>query len=122
MINQIKMNENDYNFLQKQTYKERELHEQLILIKKDDTCICKKYNMPNWTDITYTNIINILNYIYPNYITSEKNMYSVIYNNIIIQITSDSDITQSNIIFRYMESQININDLNLIKNTFFIAF
>ena len=85
--------------------------------------------MPDWTNITYDNLINILNYIYPDYINSYKDgyniyycVYSIIYNNIIIQITSDSDITHSSIIFRYIESQIDINDLNLIKKIFFLAF
>jgi hypothetical protein len=43
----------------------------------------------------YTNLINILDYIYKDYITSEDGycVYSIINNNIIIQITSDSNIT-----------------------------
>ena len=74
----------------------------------------------------YNNLINIFNYIYPDYINSCEDgyniyycVYSIIYNNIIIQIISDSDITYSVIIFKYIESQININDLNLIKKIYF---
>ena len=85
--------------------------------------------MPDWTDTTYDNLINILDYIYPDYINSCKYgyniyycVYSIIYNNIIIQITSNSDIIHSSIIFRYIESQLDINDLNLIKKIFFLAF
>ena len=52
----------------------------------------------------------------------EYNVYNLIYNNIYIQIVSDSDVSQSEIIFKYIESQININDLNLIKKTLFSAF
>jgi len=44
------------------------------------------------------------------------------YNNIYIQIVTDSNITQSEIIFKYIESQSNINDLDLIKKTLFSAF
>ena len=129
MVTQIKMIENDYNFLQKQIYTIRELEDQLTLIEKNNKHICIKYNMPDWTDTTYDNLINILDYIYPDYINSCEYgyniyycVYSIIYNNIIIQITSNSDITHSSIIFRYIESQIDINDLNLIKKIFFLAF
>ena len=79
--------------------------------------------------MTYDNLINILDYIYLDYINSCEDgyniyycVYSIIYNNIIIQTTSNSDITYSSIIFRYIESQIDINNLNLIKKIFFLAF
>jgi hypothetical protein len=79
--------------------------------------------MPNWTNTTYTNINNILHYIYEDYMIDyecDYYVYSIIYNN--IQLVSDSNITQSTIIFKYIENQININDFDLIKKTLYLAF
>ena len=77
------------------------------------------------TNTTFDNLNNIFDYIYKDYTIDDEEeycVYSVIYNNIYIQIVSDSDITQFNITFKYIESQIDINDLNLIKKTLFLAF
>jgi len=95
------------------------------LIEKDEMSICEKYNMSNWTNTTYDNLNDIFDNIYEDfriYDEEEYSVYSMIYNNIYIQIISDSDITQSEIIFKYIESQCNINDLDLIKKTLFSAF
>jgi len=121
------MNENYLmsNYLQKQIYTKDELIKLITLIEKDEMCICEKYNMPNWTNTTYDNINDIFDYIYENFRINgedEYSVYSLIYNNIYIQIISDTDITQSEIIFKYIESQISINDIDLIKKTLFSAF
>jgi len=121
------MNENYLmsNYLEKQIYTKDEFMKIKTLIEKNEICICKKYNMPNWTDTTYDNLNNICDNIYEDFRIDggeEYSVYSLIYNNIYIQIVSDSDITQSEIIFKYIESQININDLDLIKKTLFFAF
>jgi len=113
------------NYLQKQIYTEDELIKTITRIEKDEMYICEKYNMSNWTDTTYDNLNDIFDNIYEDFRIDgeeEYSVYSLIYNNIYIQIISDSDITQSEIIFKYIEYQISINDLNLIKKTLFSAF
>jgi len=121
------MNENytNNNYLQKQIYTKDEELKIKTLIEKDEMCICQKYNMPNWTNTIYDNLNNIFNNIYEDFRIDgeeEYSVYSMIYNNIYIQIISDSDITQSEIIFKYIESQCNINDLDLLKKTLFSVF
>ena len=44
--------------------------------------------------------------------------YKHIYNNIIVYIQNDSEISEPIIIFRYVKSQINLCDLDKIKKTF----
>jgi len=121
------MNENytNNNYLQKQIYTKDEVIKIKTQIEQDEMSICEKYNMSNWTNTTYDNLNNIFDNIYEDfriYDEEEYSVYSMIYNNIYIQIISDSDITQSEIIFKYIESQCNINDLDLIKKTLFSAF
>jgi len=121
------MNENYLmsNYLQKQIYTKDEVIKIKTQIEQDEMSICEKYNMSNWTNTTYDNLNNIFDNIYEDfriYDEEEYSVYSLIYNNIYIQIISDSDITQSEIIFKYIESQCNINDLDLIKKTLFSAF
>jgi len=119
------MNENYLrsNYLQKQVYKEDELIKIKTLIEKDEMSICEKYNMSNWTDTTYDNLNDIFDNIYEDFRINgedEYNVYNLIYNNIYIQIVSDSDITQSEIIFKYIESQITPtekkNETKIYKN------
>ena len=115
----------DYNFLLKQTYTQRELTDQLTQIKNDKLCRCENYGMPPWTDTTYTKLIDILDYLYEDYLKAGQDGYCtfcLIYNGIIINITNDSDISQSNLSFSYVESQIDVNDLNQLKQVFFSAF
>lgn len=115
----------DNNFLLKQTYTQRELTDQLTLIGNNASCRRDSYNMPPWTDTTYTNLIDILDYLYEDYLKAGQDGYCsfcLIYNNIIIQITNDSDISQSNLSFAYVEAQIDMNDLNQLKQVFFSAF
>jgi len=121
------MNENYLmsNYLQKQIYTKDEVIKIKTQIEQDEMSICEKYNMSNWTNTTYDNLNDIFDNIYEDfriYDEEEYSVYSLIYNNIYIQIISDSDITQSEIIFKYIESQCNINDLDLIKKTLFSAF
>jgi len=120
------MNKNySNNYLQKQIYTNDELIKIKTLIEKDKLCICEKYNMPNWTNSTYDNLNDFFDNIYEDFRIDgdyEYNVYNLIYNNIYVQIVSDSDYIQSEIIFKYIESQISINDLTLIKNTLFSAF
>jgi len=99
------MNENylKSNYLQKQIYTEDELIKTITRIEKDEMYICEKYNMSNWTDTTYDNLNDIFDNIYEDFRIDgeeEYSVYSLIYNNIYIQIISDSDITQSEIIFK----------------------
>jgi len=76
-------------------------------------------------NLSYDNLNDIFDNIYEDFRIDgdyEYNVYNLIYNNIYVQIVSDSDYIQSEIIFKYIESQISINDLTLIKNTLFSAF
>jgi len=120
------MNDNYFssNYLQKQVYTKDEIIKIKTRIEKNEISICEKYNMSNWTDKTYDNLNDIFDNIYEDFRINEEeySVYSLIYNNIYIQIVSNSDITQSEIIFKYIESQININDLYQIKKTLFSAF
>ena len=111
--------------LDKQTYTQRELNENLELIGKHPECIIEKYNTCNWTDSTYETVIDIADYIYEDYIKGGQDglcFFSFIYNNIIVYIEStdynDSMISIPYIEFKYVKSQINESDLNTIKKTF----
>lgn len=113
--------ENKYYYLDKQTYTERELTKNLEAINKHPECITDTYQTINWTDLTYTTIIDILDHIYEDYINGGQDgywYYSVIYKNIIVYIENDSDISSPNIQFKYVPSQIDIRDLNVIKKAF----
>ena len=75
--------------LDKQTYTERELNENLQLISKHPECIVEKYDTMNWTESTFDTIIHIADYIYEDYITDDYYdycFYSFIYNNISVYI------------------------------------
>jgi hypothetical protein len=107
--------------LDKQTYTQRELNENLELIQKHPECITQKYDTINWTESTYDMIIDIANYIYEDYINDGQDglcYVSFIYNNICVYIQNDSEISEPIIEFKYVESQINICDLDKIKKTF----
>ena len=107
--------------LDKQTYSERELNENLELIGKHPDCIIEKYDTCNWTDSTYETVIDIADYIYEDYIKGGQDglcYFSFIYNNIIVYIQNDSEISKPSIQFKYVKSQIDICDLNKIKKTF----
>ena len=109
-----------YN-MDKQTYTERELVKNLELIGKHPDCIIEKYDTCNWTDSTYETVIDIADYIYEDYIKGGQDGYcyfSFIYNNIIVFIENDSEISNPSIEFKYVKSQIDICDLNKIKKTF----
>ena len=107
--------------LDKQTYTERELNENLQLISKHPECIIEKYDTINWIDLTYDTIIDIADYIYEDYNNDDYGdycSYCFIYNNIIVFIESDSEISKPSIQFKYVKSQIDICDLDKIKKPF----
>jgi len=107
--------------LDKQTYTQRELNENLQLITKHPECIIEKYNTMNWTDSIWDTLIDIADYIYEDYILDGQDgcyFFSFIYNNICVYIQNDSEISHPSIQFKYVKSQIDICDLDKIKKTF----
>ena len=107
--------------LDKQTYSERELNENLQLISKHPECIVEKYDTMNWTESTFDTITHIADYISADYNNEHDYYYCCIcfiYNNIIVIIVSDSEISNPSIQFKYVKSQIDICDLDKIKKTF----
>ncbi len=81
-----------------------------------------KYDTIEWTDSTYTTMIDIADYIYEDYFQGGQDglfIVNFIYNNIIVYIQNDSEIIESIIEFRYVKSQINLCDLDKIKKTLF---
>ena len=107
--------------LDKQTYTQRELVKNLQLIGKHPECIIEKYDTMYWTDSTYDTLIDIADYIYEDYIKGGQDglcYFSFIYNNIIVFIESDSEISKPSIQFKYVKSQIDICDLDKIKKAF----
>ena len=113
--------ENKYYYLDKQTYSERDLIKNLELIGKHPECIVDKYDTIDWTYLTFDTLIDIVDYIYEDYITGGQDglcFYSFIYNNIGVYIQNDSEISEPIIEFKYVKSQINECDLNTIKKTF----
>ena len=107
--------------LDKQTYSERELNENLQLISKHPECIVEKYDTMNWTESTFYTIINIADYISADHNEDDYGDYCsicFIYNNIIVFNESDSKISKPSIQFKYVKSQIDICDLDKIKKPF----
>ena len=109
--------------LDKQTYTQRELNENLQLISKHPDCIVEKYDTMNWTELTFYTIIDIADYISADHNEDDYGDYCsicFIYNNVIVFIESDSEIVISkpSIQFTYVKSQIDICDLDKIKKTF----
>ena len=107
--------------LDKQTYSERELNENLQLISKHPECIIEKYDTMNWTESTFDTITHIADYISADYNNEHDYYYCCIcfiYNNIIVIIVSDSKISEPSIQFKYVKSQIDICDLDKIKKAF----
>ena len=107
--------------LDKQTYTERELNENLQLICNHPECIVEKYDTMNWTESTFDTITHIADYISADYNNEHDYYYCkiyFIYNNIIVIIVSDSEISKPSIQFQYVKSQIDICDLDKIKKTF----
>jgi hypothetical protein len=107
--------------LDKQTYSERELNENLQLISKHPECIIEKYYTMNWTESTYDTITHIADYISADYNNEHDYYYCkiyFIYNNIIVFIVSDSEISEPSIQYKYVKSQIDIGDLDKIKKAF----
>jgi hypothetical protein len=109
--------------LDKQTYTERELSKNLELINKHPECIVEKYDTMNWTESTFDTITHIADYISADYIVDDDEYIyycsiCFIYNNIIVFIESDSEISKPSIQYKYVKSQIDICDLDKIKKPF----
>ena len=109
--------------LDKQTYSERELNENVQLISKHPECIIEKYYTMNWTESTYDTITHIADYISADYNNDDDEYINYcciffIYNNIIVFIVSDSEISEPSIQYKYVKSQIDIGDLDKIKKAF----
>jgi hypothetical protein len=107
--------------LYKQTYTQRELSKNLELINKHPECIIEKYDTINWTESTFDTITHIADYISAAYNNEHDYYYCCIcfiYNNIIVIIVSDSEISNPSIQYKYVKSQIDECDLNIIKKTF----
>jgi hypothetical protein len=69
----------------------------------------------------YEKVIDIADYIYEDYINGGQDglfFVSFIYNNIIVYMQNDSEISEPYIEYKYVKSQINEHDLNTIKETF----
>ena len=107
--------------LDKQTYTQSDLIKNLELIGKHPEFIIEKYSTINWNDLTYDTVIDIADYIYEDYFQGGQYglfFVSFIYNNIIVYMQNDSEISEPYIEFKYVKSQINECDLNIIKKTF----
>ena len=66
--------------MDKQTYTERELAQNLELINKHPECVIEKYDAVNWTDKTYDKIFDIVDYIYEDCISGGqygKNVFDI---------------------------------------------
>ena len=80
--------------------------------------IIEKYNTINWNDDIYVMVIDIVDYIYEDYINDGQDglfFVSFIYNNIGVYIQNDSEISYPYIEYKYVKSQIDICDLDKIK-------
>jgi hypothetical protein len=113
--------ENKYYYLDKQTYTERELIKNLELIGNHQECIIEHYDTIDWTDLTFDKVIDIADYIYEDYIKGGQDglfYFTFIYNNIIVYIQNDSEISEPYIEFKYVKSQIDECELNTIKKAF----
>jgi hypothetical protein len=107
--------------LDKQTYSERDLIKNFELIGKHPECIIEHYDTINWNDDIYVMVIDIADYIYEDYINDGQDglfFVSFIYNNIIVYMQNDSEISEPYIEYKYVKSQIDECDLNIIKKTF----
>ena len=74
-----------------------------------------------FTDSTYATVIDIADYIYEDYFQGGQDglfFVNFIYNNIIIYIQNDSEISEPIIEYKYVKSQINLCDLDKIKKKF----
>lgn len=118
---EIKHYDIKYKHLMKQKYSRKEFNDKINLIINNKNKIIEKYDCENWSDLIFENIINIADYIYEDYINNTYDTYFQIitlYNNIIINIENDCDISISHIEFNYIEDEINKNDLKVLKEVF----
>jgi hypothetical protein len=122
MNNPVNMlDQTKYDYLDKQTYTERDLIKNFELIGKHPDCIIETHKTINWNDLTNDTVRDIADYIYEDYINDGQDglcYFSFIYNNIVVYIQNDSEISEPIIEFKYVPSQIDECDLNTIKKTF----
>ena len=93
----------------------------IISYIKEELIYSEKYDTIDWTDLTYDNIIDIVDYIYKDNRTGGQDglcFFSFIYNNIVVYIQNDSMISEPYIEYKYVKSQIDVCDLDKIKKTF----
>jgi hypothetical protein len=117
----IKPELDDYYNLDKQTYTNTELNKNIEYIYKNPEQITEKYNSYDWNESMYDRVGRVLDYVCKYYNNSRFNdyeCYGFIYNNIVVSIENNSEISDSNIRFMYVLSQINIGDLDKLKQVF----
>ena len=113
--------DNYYYNLDKQTCTQQELNKNIKSMNKNPERITEKYNSYDWNESIYDKVEDILDYVCKDYNHETFNdycYYCFIYNNIIVFMENNSETTDSNIQFSYILSQINISDLDKIKQTF----
>ena len=119
--NETKSYDIKYNHLRKQTHSKKEFNDKINLILNNKNKTTEKYPCIERTDLIIETIIEIVDYIYENYIDNTYDEYwqiITLYNNIVITLQNDCDITDSYIEFDYIDGEININDLKILKEVF----
>ena len=118
---EIKYFDIKYNHLRKQTYSRKEFNDKINLILNNKNKTTEKYPCIKRTDLIIETMIDIVDYIYEDYIDNTYDDYwqiITLYNNIVITLQNDCDITDSYIEFDYINEEINKNDLEILKEVF----
>jgi len=118
---EIKYFDIKYNHLRKQTYSRKEFNDKINLILNNKNKKTEKYPCCKRTDLIIETMIDIVDYIYEDYIDNTYDKYwqiITLYNNIVITLQNDCDITDSYIEFDYINEEINKNDLEILKEVF----
>jgi len=118
---EIKYYDIKYNHLKKQTYTEKEFNDKINLILNNKNKMTEKYPCIERSKLVNETIIDIVDYIYEDYIDNTYDKYwqiITLYNNIVITLQNDCDITDSYIEFIYIDEEINKNDLEILKEVF----
>lgn len=109
--------------MDKQKYTQIELNDRIIFINNIDH-ITEQFNCKQLTNSTITLLIDCFDEIYEDYIfnnyDSENWNMCCIYNNILILFSCYEN--NINLCFKYILSQININNLVQLKNKFNFLF
>jgi hypothetical protein len=108
--------------LEKQLYTKKEYENKIDLINKNKNLIHKKYILCKINGDKICKIMDIMDYIDENYVQDNYGdiywMFACLYNNIFITINYDDP--EYSLIFQYIESEINTNDLKLLKDNIFL--